>query len=120
MPSAAQLARMRAQITENLPDTCIILSITRSVDSAGRVTETLAAVTGGTVVCRMDTKPRKYLTDTGGKLVVALDHTLTLPYDAPIAADRIIRKNGNDYRITALAEDESFQLDRRVSVERIQ
>lgn len=109
-----QLAAMRAQVLKLMPDTCIIQAVTLTADGYGGVTETWAAVTGGTVECRLDPTPTiTQIVEAGQKEGFAEQYYLTLPYDAPIEAGNRISVEGVIYQVRRLDPAKSAAVTRR-------
>lgn len=117
--SDAQLARMRAQVP--LPDTGVIQAMTATPDNAGGWTETWAAVTGGTVLCRLDpiTSRSDAVQTAQAREGLQVDWQATFPYDAPLAVNRRVIINGDTYEVTQLSDDHSWRVSRRALVARI-
>lgn len=100
-----------------MPDTAVIHSVARTPDAAGGWTEGWSAVDGGTVVCRLDP-----LGERRGVDVVTRRETLrqvyhlTLPHNAPIAADHRVLINGVTYDVVELSDAHSWNVTRRAVV----
>jgi hypothetical protein len=119
--SVAELAQMRADVANMLPDSAVIYGANAVYDGAGGVTETSTAVTGGTVACRVDPIKSK-----GSNVVIDparegldFEYMITMPYDAPIAANRTIVTGGNTYEVVGLAREHSWNVSRRALVNRV-
>jgi head-tail adaptor len=90
MLSAADLAAMRATLTESLPDTAQVQRATRAPDGMGGFTETLTTV--ATVPCRLAPSGNTPVEQVVAERVTdrAL-WTLTLPAQTDVAAtDRVV------------------------------
>jgi head-tail adaptor len=116
--SEAQLARMRAQLNARLPGTAVIQQAIRTPDGAGGWSETWTAVTGGTVACRLDPIGVGTVRETSIALreTLVVRYRLTVPYDAPLAADFRVVINGKTYEIVQLDDQHSQRVSRRAVV----
>lgn len=117
--SDAQLARMRAQVP--LPDTAVISSMTAVADGAGGWTETWAAVSGGTVACRLDPVKggNSGIVTVPGREGLIVQYQLTTEYDAPLAVNRRVTIGGDVYEVVQLSDDHSWRVSRRALLSRI-
>lgn len=119
--SAAQLAKMRADIQRLMPDTCVIQAVTRTPDGFGGGSESWSAVTGGTVSCRIDPSiegsPPIILPE---KEATAIQYVGTFPYDAPIAVNQRAVINGKTYEILRSDPDNSWNVSRRAYLTRVE
>ena len=117
--SDAQLARMRAQVP--LPDTGVIQAMTATPDNAGGWTESWAAVTGGTVLCRLDpiTSRSDNIQTAQAREGLRGDWQLTTEYDAPLAVNRRIVINSKTYEVVQMSDVHSWNVSRRALVARI-
>ena len=118
--SDAALNRMRIWVQNTLPDIAIIQAPARVDDGAGGYTITWTPVTGGTVPCLLSsvlyrTGPQEYA-DREGALANFL---LTVPYDAPVAADYRVVVAGTTYEIRGLADAGSWRVSRQALVARL-
>ncbi len=113
--SAAQLARMRSQVAELLPGTAIIQAPTNTVDSMGGVTQSYAAVTGGTVICRLDPLGNRAspLQLYAGRETLKKMQQLTVPHDAPLASDYRVVIATQTYEIVQLDDVHSNNVSKR-------
>ncbi len=109
------LTRMRAQAEQLLPGSCIIKAITSTNDGAGGWTESLSTL--ATVACRMDAMPAKSRTEAdGAKESHTTYYTLTVPYDAPVAAGRVVVVDGTTYQIAEVHTAENWPVTRRCRI----
>lgn len=115
MISTRQLARMRQQVEDRLPDTCVIQTHTGAKDSAGRPTQTWAAVTGGTVACRVDrmTSRQDMSFVDAAREQTEIRYQLTVPYDAPLEANCRVIHDGKTYEILQLDIDHSWNVSKK-------
>lgn len=115
-----QLAAMRDDVANLLPGTAIISSMTAVADGAGGWAETWAAVSGGTVACRLDpVTGRSGIVTVPGREGLIVQYQLTVPYDAPIAVNRRVTVGGDTFEIVQLSDDHSWRVSRRALLSRI-
>ena len=119
--TAEEITQLHADFVELMPDTCVIMSVTLVSDGAGGNTPSWAAVTGGTVACRVDP-----LNLRGSRVqVIAVEEVLTInyqgtfPHDAPLAEDRRVVTDGNTYEIVQLDVDHTNRATRRAILSEI-
>lgn len=115
--SAAELASMRSDLEQLLPDTCTILSPTRASDGQGGFTETWGTVTASEA-CRLD-----WLNDVeiigGAAVQVYTGFVLTLPYDATLLTTYRVVHGGNTYAVRGVDNDKSWPIVKRARVEKV-
>ena len=115
--SASQLARMRTQASALLYSTGVLQAATLTPDGAGGVSESWAAVTGGTVACRLDP-----LGLTSRQNVAALRESavaayrLSTPHDSPLAEGQQVVVGGNTYQVLQFDVDHDQRVLRRAIV----
>ena len=116
--TTAELTVMRDTIELLLPDTCMIVSVTRASDGAGGKTETLGTV-GTSIPCRLDVKMgRKEL--TGGAIQPYVKTMLSLPYDQTITESHRVEHGGLTYKVIAPPNtNQSWISVKRVELERM-
>lgn len=116
--STSDLVWMRAQVAQTLPDTAIIKAVTTVSDGAGGRTPTWAAVTGGTVSCRIDPLGSSAAADAviASQEAITTHYQLTVPHDAPIAQNNQVEINSDVYEVVSLYEDHSWRVSRRAIV----
>ena len=119
--TATELAQLRADFAELMPDTAVIQSVTLVSDGAGGNTPSWAAVTGGTVACRIDP-----LNLRGSRVqLVAIQESLlvsyqgTFPHDAPLAENYRVVTGSNTYEVVQLDVDHSNRACRRAILSEI-
>lgn len=111
------LAAMREAIAQLLPDTCTVLSVTRTPDGMGGQSETWGTASAN-VACRLDMKTGRELV-TGEALQPYSYYMLSVPYNTAITtADRILH-NSVTYAVTSANLNQSWQAVKRVQLERI-
>lgn len=112
---------MQGQVEEILPDTCIIQTHTGAKDSAGRPTQTWTAVTGGTVACRVDPIGQNQMMGQVDAMreQTEIRYQLTVPHDAPLAANCRVVHDNKTYQILQLDVDHSWNVSlKAIMVER--
>ena len=100
MLPAAELAQLREDLQNTLPDTCNILSLTRTSDSQGGWTEVWGTATLS-VSCRLDFIGGNEALNSGA-LYPYLRAIVTLPQATTISAQNRIEHNGNTYTVQAV------------------
>jgi hypothetical protein len=121
MLSTSQLATMRSNVTQLLPDSCTIQAKTVTTDNAGGWTETWDALPDGIVPCRLDPlNTRRALETFGDREAQVALYQLTVPYDAPIALGRRVVINTHTYEIRQLVGEHSWRVSRRALLSRIE
>lgn len=118
--TAAELAQIRSDIAGLLPDTCNLLSATRTSDGAGGWADTWGTVTGGSALpCRLDFR------DPGKERVVNASITpyktgvLSLAYDKPISTNYRVQMGTQLFNVTGENTTQSWLTVRQVNVERV-
>jgi hypothetical protein len=110
---------MRAQVAQLLPDTCIIQQGANTPDGKGGFTESWSTL--ATVACRIDPMPRPVQPDTiGGREAILNQRMLTVPWDAPLAANRRVVIGTETYEVRDLHEDHSNRVSRRAIVTKVE
>lgn len=115
-----ELAQMRADVAQMLPDMCVIQRAVRTIDAAGRGSVNWVAV--GTVACRLD--PARYRTQqmdtSGGREALSNLFWLTIAYDSDVLMhDRRVVHNGLVYEVRTLLDDHSWNVGRQAMVVRL-
>lgn len=116
--NADQLTRMRADVANLLPDSCVIYSPSYASDGAGGGTLTYSAV--GTVACRVDPinlREQIAIQAQGEKLKSM--YQLTLPYDTTIAANYQVVTGGKTYQVEQMDIDHSGRVSRRAKISEV-
>lgn len=118
LPSADELSRMRVSLEEvALPDTCILMSLTRTADGQGGWTEAWGTATAS-VACRLDNS-------AGNKRQVAdslkgfSSWILTVPYATAITDAMRVVYGANTYKVISVSDDGSWKACKRAEVERV-
>lgn len=115
----AMLTAMRAAIAELLPDTCSIISITRTPDGYGGQVETRGTVSS--VAFRLDLINNRMRGEkvSAGAIQAFMTYKGSLPYDTTITEANQILHNGIYYAVTAVNNNQSWNAVKRVDLERI-
>lgn len=119
--TASDLAWMRLDAANTLPDTCNLLAETQTSDGAGGWTTTLCTVTNGSALpCRFDPPGvGRGQNVVGGAEGMTYDYRVTLPYDAPVAINQQIQHNSKNYQVLQFTGDESWAIVTKVFVVRV-
>lgn len=113
--SDVTLSRMREQFAGMLPDTCVLLAPQRVYDGAGGVETTYTPL--ATVACRLDPLYYRVSQSEIGDMEITTSHfLLTVPFDAPLAAEQRVELSGGIYRVLTLADTHSWRVARRAYV----
>ena len=115
--TTAELTQMRSDIEGLLPDTCNILSTTRTSDNQGGWTTTAGTASAG-VACRLDNISGQE-TLSSGAVHAYTKWMLTLPHDTTISADSKVEIGADTYAVKSFDSGKSWALNIRVEVEKI-
>ncbi len=125
MPTAAELARIQDDLEAvALPDTCNILSLTRTSDGQGRWTETWGTATAN-VKCRLDSQASRGLVTAGAEQVVSAslkpysDWVITLPHDTIITEANRVQVGSDTFNVTAVDKGQSWGVNVRAMLEKV-
>jgi SPP1 family predicted phage head-tail adaptor len=112
------LEQARSDVLQLLYDTAVIQKNNRVDDGAGGWTDDWVAVSGGTVLARVDPKGQTSSANRVeiGREITTVEYQLTMPYDAPLVADRRVVINGNTYEIVQLDVDHSRNVSKRATI----
>lgn len=115
----AMLAAMRSAISsELLPDTCHVLSVTKTPDGQGGQTTTWGTASAN-VACRVDVQQGRELI-SGGGLQPFSSVMLSLPYDTTITEANRVLHGGVTYAVVAPPNtDQSWIAVKRVMLEKV-
>jgi len=115
----AMLTAMREAIGELLPDTCNVLSVTRTPDGMGGNTETWGTASSS-ISCRVDLDQGQ----TAGMERVTADslrpyttYILSIPYDTTVTEQSRIEHSGATYAITSVNTEQSWMAVKRCRME---
>lgn len=113
-----QLATMRAQAAQLLPQTAAIQTESAGKDAAGRPVPSWSTV--ATVAARIDPMgTQAQIALMAGKESQVIRYRLTVPHDAPITAGGRVVIDGNTYEITQLDADHAWRVVRRAMIAQI-
>lgn len=113
----ADLAIMRADVAQMLPDSCVLQAASRASDGAGGWTETWAGVTGGTVACRVDPLSARAANEIEiGRETITELLRLTVPYDAPLDEAERVEIGGAAWEIVSRDAKHSWRVSRRAVI----
>lgn len=121
---SSELDQMRNDISDLLPDTATILSVSRVSDGQGGFTDSWGTVT--TYSCRVDAAASSGISNFQGNEVVRGGAVqaygrwvATLPYNATVSAENRLECNGRTFNIIAEDNDKSWPLNIRVIMEQV-
>lgn len=114
-----ELAQLRGDLLETLPDTCDILRPTSAIGSDGYIDESWGTAVAG-AACRFDPVNRHntqaLIAERESAVAIYL---VTLAYDTDIRDGDALRYNGSTYQLTNLWEAHSLRAVRRLEVSQI-
>lgn len=119
--NSADLARLQNDIEAyTLPDTCNILSLSRTSDNQGGWTESWGTATAS-VKCRLDGLANTVARDSvqGSSLRDYSRWIITLPHDATLQADWRIEHSSGTYAVITLMDNGSWNAHTRATLERL-
>ncbi len=100
MLPTAELTQLREDLLDAMPDTCNILSLTRTSDSQGGWTETWGTASLA-IACRLDFIGGAEAV-TGGALIPYTWAIVTLPQATTITAQNRVEHNGVTYTVQSV------------------
>ena len=115
--SAEELAAMRDALDDLLPDTCHLLTATRTPDGQGGVTAEWGTVNAN-VSCRMDMRQGREVV-AGGALQQYVSYMLTLPYDTTVTQSYRVEHNSVTYAVKSVNTNQSWIGIKRAELERV-
>lgn len=119
MLTAKDLAYMRDSIEELLPDTCNILSVTRTPDGQGGFTETWGTAVVG-AACRLDRQQavgRRGEIVSGAALEAYTGWVISLPQATAVNVANRIEISSSSYNVTSVDNGKSWSAVVRCAVE---
>ena len=116
MLSTSHLNYMRDVLEQLMPDTCNILSVTRTSDGQGGMIDTWGTASAS-VICRLDPLPGKEI-PVGGAVQPFKAYTLTLPYDTVIVEANRIELGTETFAVKSVDKQKSWAATRRALLER--
>lgn len=112
-----ELAQMRADIANLLPDTCSILSVAYTSDGEGGWSEAWGTATAS-VACRIDFKMGREVV-VGGAVQPFTRVILSLPYNTALSTNDRILSGGNTYAVKSVNNGQSWIVAVRAELERV-
>jgi head-tail adaptor len=118
MLTAAELAALRADMANLLPDTCIIQRNSGTVDVYGHVSE--AWSNAGTSICRFDPFGHAGAGELAEREAMRNYYRLTVTYDADLRPGDRVSFSSDLYEVVELHDDHSLRAVRRAIVSKIE
>lgn len=125
MPSAAELARLRADVEAYaLPDTCNVLSLTRTPDGEGGWTNTWGTATAN-VACRLDLSISRGVGIVGAESVRSASlkpfstWILTAAHGTALDNTNRVEVNGDTFNVVEVDDARSWNAHVRATLERV-
>ena len=115
--STDELAQMRDDILNLLPDTCTILSVGYTSDGEGGMSETWGTATAN-VACRIDYRSGRENV-AGGAWMPYSKAVLTLPFDTVLETTSRILSDGRTYAVLSANAGQSWIVSVRAELERV-
>ena len=113
----AMLTAMRDAIEQMMPDTCNILTVTRTPDGMGGYSETWGTASSG-VACRLDLITNQvYEIVKGAALQPYPRYNLSVPYDTTLTVNDRIEHNSVTYAIVKINTSQSWKAVARAILE---
>lgn len=120
MLTTTELAQMRADIAQLLPDTCDVLEVSRASDGAGGWADTWGTVAGGSALpCRLDFPNPGKESVVNATLTPFKSGMVSLAYDKAVTTANRLSISGVIYNVTGVNSGQSWIAVKRVSVERV-
>ena len=116
--TARELAQMRKDIADLLPDVCDILSVAYTSDGEGGMTEAWGTATAN-VHCRIDYRSGRE-TLTGGAIQPYSKAVLSVPYNTTISKTNRVKSGGYTWAILSINDGQSWQAVKRAELERVE
>ena len=116
--TAKELAQMRADIEDLMPDTCDILSVAYTADGEGGMTEAWGTALAD-VACRIDYRSGSEKV-TGGAIQSYSKAVISLPYTTAITTKHRIKLDDYVWSVLSVNEGQSWDVVRRAELERVQ
>jgi head-tail adaptor len=118
--TAAELAQIRADCAELLPDTCAIQAATRTSDGAGGWSDAWTTITGSSAVpCRLDFQNPGKETVSGASNTPFKTGIVTMAYDVTVTTSHRLVINSISYNVTGVNDSKSWIGCKRCAVERV-
>jgi len=112
---------MRSSINQLMPDTCNILSVTRSSDGMGGWSDAWGTATAG-VSCRVDYRSSNIGSSgresiTGGALLPYQMAVVSMPYDVTVTTEHRLEIGSNVFSIQSVNTGQSWKAVTRCTCE---
>ena len=114
--TARELAQMRADIEDLMPDTCDILSVAYTSDGEGGMAETWGTATAD-VACRIDYRSGSEKI-VGGAIQSYSKAVLSLPYTTTISTKNRVQIDACIWSVLSVNDKQSWDVVRRAELER--
>lgn len=115
--SDIELAQIRADILNMLPDTCTILSVGYTSDGEGGMAETWGTATAS-VACRIDYRSGRENV-MGGAVLPYSKAVISLPYATALETTNRILADGRTYAVLSVNAGQSWIVSVRAELERV-
>jgi len=116
--TAKELAQMRADIEDLMPDTCDILSVAYTSDGEGGMTEAWGTALAD-VACRVDYRSGSEKM-TGGAIQPYNKAVISLPYTTALTTKHRVKLDDFVWAVLSVNEGQSWDVVRRAELERVQ
>ena len=116
--TARELAQMRVDIEDLMPDTCDILSVAYTSDGEGGMAETWGTALAN-VNCRIDYRSGSEKV-TGGAIQSYSKAVLSIPYNTPISLTNRIKSGGYIWAVKSINDGQSWMAVKRAELERVE
>jgi hypothetical protein len=114
----AELESIRTAIEELLPDTCTVLSVTRTSDGQGGWAETWGTVTAS-LACRIDPAKPGTQAQFGASVQPFQGYVMTVNHAGTITTANRVLKDGYTFEVVSVDFAKSWDGSRRVYLERL-
>jgi hypothetical protein len=112
-----ELAQIREDIAETMPDTCVIKRVTSSISAEGYESGTAVAI--GTITARIDIFNRQSVGQYAMLDAARAYYQLTVPYDSTIDDGDTVTIGGADYEVMQAHLGQSKGAVRRALIVRL-
>ena len=116
--TAKELAQMRADIEDLMPDTCDILSVAYTSDGEGGMTEAWGTALAD-VACRVDYRSGSEKM-TGGAIQPYNKAVISLPYTTALTTKHRVKVDDFVWAVLSVNEGQSWDVVRRAELERVE
>ena len=116
--TARELAQMRADIEDLMPDTCDILSVAYTSDGEGGMTEAWGTALAD-VACRVDYRSGSEKM-TGGAIQPYNKAVISLPYTTALTTKHRVKLDDFVWAVLSVNEGQSWDVVRRAELERVE